>query len=92
MGGHCIAACDPGLMYCFGACLDTDVKHNNCGSCRHACTTAEICVGGMCQCDSAHPDACMGACVNKQNDSTNCGTCGALCPPNIPNCTAGQCH
>src|SRR5205823_5060291 len=80
--GACTAACDPGLTDCYGACLNTEVNHNNCGLCGRACTTAQSCVTGACVCNSAHPDICNGACTNEQNDPTNCGQCGMTCNAN----------
>ena len=73
------ATCSGGQTACGGACTTTATDVNNCGSCGHACNTAdgETCIAGSCTCTTGTD--CGGICSITATDSNNCGGCGIVC-------------
>lgn len=51
--GQCV--CQGGLLWCEGACVDTDTSAAHCGGCDRPCAPPNACVGG--QCLGEEPDA-----------------------------------
>jgi hypothetical protein len=40
--------CPQDMIWCAGACVDTEVDHENCGRCGHQCAAEETCIAGTC--------------------------------------------
>jgi hypothetical protein len=63
--------------------ISTDPKH--CGTCTHACTTDQVCVGGACKAQCTLPqvkcaaDGGGSACFDTTSDPSHCGQCGNAC-------------
>ena len=85
--------CGDALEACGGACVDTSSDDKNCGACGKACTQAEVCVAGSCQCQ-ADATLCGSQCSLTQSDPANCGGCagkgGQVCATGEV-CEGGQC-
>lgn len=71
--------CPAGETACDGACTQTKVDTNHCGSCGVVCSeTARYCVTGTCSATCPFTD-CSGACVDTETDASHCGACGNAC-------------
>ena len=88
-------ACAPGLVDCYGACLDILSDHEHCGACGHACEPIEVCADGECRFECPPGSTrCGGSCVNTDSDPRNCGSCGNVCTAGVhadPVCEGGEC-
>jgi hypothetical protein len=84
-----VAACQAPESYCFGACVDLQGDHNNCGACGKTCTTIQTCVSGVCECAGSHV-LCSGVCTSTKSDPLNCGACGTKCATG-QSCSNGIC-
>ena len=83
--GQCSFDCNEGFSACSGICV-TDLSYqsdiNNCGMCGNACSSGQLCRGGVCElvaCPSGET-ACFGECTNLNMDNNNCGSCHNICP------------
>jgi hypothetical protein len=83
------------------SCTDLSNDHANCGTCGHACATAQYCGGGVCtdfppancgtgQTACLDPNGQKPFCTDLLYDSRNCNACGNVCP-NGP-CMNGVCQ
>jgi hypothetical protein len=94
--GTCSIVCPMGKTECSGACVDTKVDNENCGSCANACAAmTEQCMQGLC-CKSneticTNLDGGVPACTDVKSDKNNCGMCGKTCSGMTPNCANGTC-
>jgi hypothetical protein len=92
--GMCDFKCNSDRTQCSGACVDTRSDKNNCGRCGNACSGAQSCDRGACECPAGTHD-CNGRCVS----NTDVATCGDRCSPcpaptagsGQATCTFGQC-
>ena len=101
--GLCALACAQGYTDCDGknpnGCeIDTDASLANCGTCNHACGSANAtpnCIAGGCvlacaqgygDCDGQNVTGCESPLAT---DAFNCGRCGRNCGKGT--CVAGQC-
>ena len=72
--------CAPGLMWCYGACIDPQTSQDHCGASGDcldpnrgaACGDNGSCVEGTCECDPGHV-SCDGACIDPQTSKAFCG-------------------
>src|SRR5581483_3861485 len=88
--------CPNGFSPCSGSCADFNRDPSNCGTCGHACTTAnaEVCVMGQCQlsCGGGTSKCAIDGgfgCFDFAHDINNCGGCGMGCMPGF-RCTAPE--
>jgi hypothetical protein len=100
VGGICgpsgaVVCCPAGTTCCEGACTDTSIDPQNCGTCGQVCASG-MCVNGTCQSGCPPPlvQCCQGTvceCVNIfGTDPFNCGGCGFECAPGSV-CVGGTC-
>ena len=84
-------ACAAGKQDCFGECVDLATDPANCGACKKACGTGELCSVGTCalSCNGG-TTKCAGKCVDTRADEANCGGCGNACAPGAV-CSQGAC-
>ena len=76
-GGSCTTL---GFNECAGTCTDTQTSEASCGACGNACSSGEICSGGVCNLScQVGLSNCAGVCTNTLNDENNCGSCGTTC-------------
>jgi cysteine-rich repeat protein len=93
--------CNPPLVNCMGACVDTNTSVNNCGFCGNICSfpnSVGACMSGGCaiggcssgfqDCDANIGNGCE---INTASDFNNCGMCGHACASG-QSCTSGQCQ
>lgn len=86
-----VVGCPPGQIDCGGLCVSTIDDEDNCGSCGFACSTGEICSGGVCEVScQAGLTNCSGLCTDTSTDETSCGACGVACGPD-EFCSSGRC-
>ena len=74
--------CQSPLTACGNDCVSLLVSAAHCGRCGNACTTTQVCRGGVCASTTTcvAPEAlCNGACSDVTQDATNCGECGRRC-------------
>ncbi len=90
-GGDGGSGCDPGLVWCQGACVDVSAAPLHCGACDTPCGPAQVCTAGRCEtsCPVGQTE-CDRSCVDTQTDSDNCGDCAVSCGPSAT-CVAGSC-
>jgi hypothetical protein len=84
------SACGGGLSVCSGACTNTTIDPNNCGTCGNVCTPSagQSCTSGACVCASG--TACGTQCVDTATDSSHCGMCNNACTAvTCPSCSHG---
>ncbi len=83
--------CGAGTSLCGNECVDEETDPSNCGGCRNACASGQVCGDGKCglACPGSAVD-CGGACVDTTNDPANCGACANLCAANEV-CSMGSC-
>ncbi len=76
---------------CGGACVDTAIDPQHCGTCGTRCEGSTVCVRGRCElnCGGALSN-CGGTCVDPRSNSTHCGGCGMACPGG-QRCVSGGC-
>jgi len=80
-------------------CKSLEADPANCGTCGHACSAAQFCVGGVCcsqQCTVGRSCCAAGAagdtCADLMTDPRNCGACGNDCTAGgQPFCRNGRC-
>jgi hypothetical protein len=91
LSGGCAYACQAGLVYCAGTCVDPHRDIHHCGGCDHACESGQLCNLGACITGCPNGKAyCGGVCTNTSNDPANCGQCGNSCLPEY--CVDGRCE
>jgi hypothetical protein len=81
--------CDPGLMWCYGNCIDPQTSQDHCGASGDcldpnrgvACGDGEVCAQGTCECAPGHV-SCDGACIDPQTSEAFCGASGDCLDPN----------
>lgn len=86
-------SCPAGQSRCPRGCVNLRSEWLDCGACGNACSSDEVCTGGVCRPSCGQPGEtyCGGAtCAHLQTDSTDCGRCGNACSP-IEVCDAGSC-
>jgi hypothetical protein len=92
---------DPNTACCDVICNDLESDPANCGSCRNACASGEVCCNGTCcaplqeccngTCCAPLQECCSDACTSTQTDPANCGTCGHSCGNGNWTCSSGNC-
>ncbi|MDP8999821.1 MAG: hypothetical protein M3O46_06895 [Myxococcota bacterium] len=84
-------ACEGGLTFCGGGCVDTKKDPSNCGQCTNTCGSTFVCAGGQCLCPLGGGQAvCNNTCVNISTDPSNCGACGHSCQGSV--CASSLCQ
>jgi hypothetical protein len=106
--GACHIACNPGFADCDGSAangceVNLDTSLTSCGTCGHACSTANAtpacsagactiaaCNAGFADCDHDPTNGCE---ANLNSSVASCGTCGHACTAAnaTPACSAGAC-
>jgi serine/threonine-protein kinase len=90
------ASCSGGETLCDDECVKLATNAAHCGSCRRACNSNQLCVGGACKlrCDAGRVDCGGGACVDLTSDLQHCGACNAACPRYLlpSRCVKGSCQ
>lgn len=84
--------CPAPAQICNGACVDTTVDPNNCGTCGTICSAPLYCMSGQCLligCPGTEA-ICNDACVDTTTDPSNCGNCDHVCAPGEA-CTDSAC-
>lgn len=79
----CVLTCATGFGNCddkasTGCEVNLGTDDKNCGVCGKACTTAETCLSGKCECKTGNL-RCGGVCVDVTSDANNCGACAKVC-------------
>jgi len=79
----CVLTCAAGYGNCddkasTGCEVNLKTDDANCGGCKKACTTAETCLSGTCECKTGNL-RCSGVCVDVTSDVANCGGCAKPC-------------
>lgn len=83
-------------LVCGGTCVDPSDDRFNCGGCSHACSSFEVCGGGMCQpgplmCPMPlSPCGSPAMCFDLQQDPAHCGNCTNRCAAG-QRCAMGTC-
>lgn len=94
----CVSSCPIGTQDCSGACVDTTISVDHCGSCNKRCSrpsASATCVDSECQfvCNQGTHE-CNGVCVPDEDPET-CGPACISCPPGGDNtvrtCNGGSC-
>lgn len=93
---NCECVCDGGKTLCGGRCVDTSSDSSNCGFCGNACSGAQTCQSGTCQCPvscdppyTPNPITCQCECAIScsppkvvNHDTCQCVCPSISCPPN----------
>ncbi len=85
--------CAVGTLSCNGSCVAENTE--NCGTCGHACSGAEVCSAHTCSAGCTDGTTlCGGNCVDTQTDNKNCGQCGGPEDAGVACtvCVDGQCQ
>jgi len=88
VGGECV--CSTGTDKCGSDCVDLGSDEAHCGLCDRACSSDQICIGGVCKCTWREATMCDNKCVDLKSDIYNCGGCGNTCGENAY-CINGAC-
>ncbi len=77
---HSSTSCPLGYSECGDKCVDLDTDAKNCGACKKACDTSEVCVTSSCELNCPPGlEKCDDSCVNIHYDPKHCGACNKAC-------------